>query len=182
MLNLNFNPFPVIHTDRLILRRLAVADAAGLFWIRTHPVVLRYTNMAVHQNVAETEAYIKQILQNEANGKAIMWAIALKDTSELVGTICYWNIEPENDRAEIGYILHPGRHGKGLMGEAVSAIITYGFNEMKLNTIVADLHAENIASVKLLKRRGFVIEGNSDKELDSDTALYILLNNNAPAF
>lgn len=162
---LNFNPFPVIETERLILRQLAAADAAELFYIRTHPVVLRYTNMAVHQNVAGTEAYIQLILRNEAAGEAIMWAIALKYDQKIIGTICYWNIEPENDRAEIGYILHPDLHGQGLMGEAVSAVIPYGFDVMKLQTIVADLHEENIASVQLLKRRGFVKEGQSEDKM-----------------
>jgi len=165
MLNLNFNPFPVIETERLVLRQLNAADAAGLFLVRTDPIVLRYTNMAVHKNTTETEAYVKQILANEANGAAIMWAIALKGDPKIIGTICYWNIEPENDRAEIGYILHPDLHGQGLMGEAVSAVILYGFDMMKLQTIVADLHEENIASIQLLKRRGFVKEGQSEDKM-----------------
>jgi len=182
MLNLNFNPFPVIETERLVLRRLDAADAAELFYIRTHPTVLRYTNMAVHQDVAETETYIKRILANEAAGAAIMWAIALKDDLKIIGTICYWNIEPENDRAEIGYILHPGLHAKGLMSEAVSAVIPYGFDVMELQTIVADLHEKNTASVSLLKRRGFVKESVSEKDLRPDGALYTLdKSKNAPA-
>lgn len=179
MLKLNFNPFPVIITERLVLRQLDAADAAELFYIRTHPTVLRYTNMAVHLDVAETETYIKRILTNEASGEAIMWAIALKDDQKIIGTICYWNIEPENDRAEIGYILHPDLHGRGLMGEAVSALIPYGFDVMELQTIVADLHEENTASVQLLKRRGFVKE----EQPDDDSAVYKLTNTNknAPA-
>ncbi len=165
MLNLNFNPFPVIKTERLVLRQLDAADAAELFYIRTHSVVLRYTNMAVHQNVAETETYIERISANTAAGDAVMWAIALKSDPKIIGTICYWNIEPENDRAEIGYILHPDLHGRGLMGEAVSAVIPYGFDVMKLQTIVADLHEDNTASVQLLKRRGFVKEGQPEDKM-----------------
>lgn len=181
MLNLNFNPFPVIKTERLVLRQLDATDAEELYLIRTDPVVLRYTNMAVHQNVAETEIYIKRILTNEAAGEAIMWAITLKGDPKIIGTICYWNIEPENDRAEIGYILHPGLHAKGLMGEAVTAVIAYGFDEMKLHAIVADLHEENTASVSLLKRRGFVKESVSEKDLGPDGALYTLdKSKNAP--
>jgi len=173
MLNLNFNPFPVIETERLILRHLAIADAADLYPIRTDPIVLRYTNMAVHQSVAETEAYIKLILANEAKGESIMWAIALKGDPKIIGTICYWNIEPENDRAEIGYILQPDLHNKGLMGEAVTAVISYGFDAMALQSIVADLHEENEASVRLLKRRGFVQQHTEHSE-DANTVIYIL--------
>lgn len=173
MLNLNFNPFPVIETQRLVLRRLNVADAKALYYIRTDPIVLRYTNMAVHQNVAETETYIKLILANEAKGEALMWAIVLKDDPKIIGTICYWNIEPENDRAEIGYILKTDLHGRGLMGEAVTAVIKYGFDVMKLDTIIADLHKKNIASVQLLKRRGFMLQDNDDNE-DENTVIYAL--------
>ncbi len=170
MLNLNFDPFPVIETERLVLRQLDVADAADLFNIRTHPAVLRYTNMAVHQHVAETETFIKGILTNEALGKAVMWAITLKDDPKIIGTICYWNVEPEKDRAEIGYILHPNLHGKGLMGEAVAAVIFYGFDVMQLQTIVAELHEENTASVRLLKRRGF----KREEQPDEGRAVYML--------
>jgi len=162
MLNLNFNPFPVIDTERLVLRQLAAADAAELFYIRTHPDVLRYTNMAVHQNVAQTQAYIELILGNELRGESIMWAMTLKDDPKIIGTICFWNIEPENDLAEIGYILDPDLHGKGLMGEAVSAVVAYGFDAMKLQTIIAELHKDNLASVQLLIRRGFVKKSSSE--------------------
>ena len=180
MLDLNFNPFPTIETERLILRQLDIADAADLYVVRTHPIVLRYTNMAVHQNAADTEAFIEQILANEANGKAIMWAIALKSDPDLIiGTICYWNIEPENDKAEIGYILHPDHHRKGLMNEALARVITYGFDTMKLHSIIADLDPANIATVKLLEKNGFTLETHFEKnflrddELE-DTAVYIL--------
>jgi len=173
MLNLNFNPFPAIETERLILRKLDIADAAHLYLIRTDPIVLRYTNMAVHQSVAETEAYIKLILANEAKGEAIMWAIVLKNDPKIIGTICYWNIEPENDRAEIGYILQPDLHSKGLMGEAVTDVIKYGFEVMKLDAIVADLHEGNEASVRLLKRRGFV-QQRTEHGKDANTAVYAL--------
>jgi ribosomal-protein-alanine N-acetyltransferase len=174
MLNLNFNPFPVIETERLILRQLNVADAADLFFVRTHSDVLRNTNMAVHQNVAETEAYIEQILENENKGVGLMWAIALKDDLKLIGTICYWNIEPENDRAETGYILHPDLHGKGLMGEALKGVIPYGFNQMKLRSIIADIHKDNIASVKLALRNGFVKQDEEIDETDPDREIYVL--------
>ncbi|WP_448698471.1 GNAT family N-acetyltransferase [Mucilaginibacter sp. AW1-3] len=173
MLNLNFKPFPKIETERLTLRQLDIADAADLYPIRTHPVVLRYTNMAVHQNVAQTEAFIKLILANEAAGEAVLWAITLKNEPALIGTICFWNIEPEKDRAEIGYILQPDLHGRGLMGEAVSAVIDYGFEVMKLQTIIADLHEENETSVRLLKRRYFVKQSDSEY----GTAIYILNRN-----
>ena len=175
MLKLNFNPFPVIDTERLVLRQLHINDAADLFFVRTHPLVLRHTNMAVHQNVAETEAYIKLILEKEAKGESIMWAITLKNSPELIGTICYWNIEPEHDRAEIGYILHPGLHGKGLMGEAIIEVIKYGFDKMKLHSIIADVHKDNMASVKLLQRNGFVRQEIID-ELDPDRVVYVLEN------
>jgi len=175
MLKLNFNSFPKIETERLVLRQLDTADAQDLYLIRTDPVVLRYTNMAVHQNVAETEAYIERILGNEARGESIMWTMALKsDPDKLIGTMCFWNIEPEHDRAEIGYILHPDLHGQGLMGEALTPAIAYGFDGMKLRTIIGDVHQENIASIKILLRNGFVKQENEIDEIDPDREIYVL--------
>jgi len=174
MLNLNFNPFPVIDTERLVLRQLDVADAGELFLLRNHPIVMQYTHMQTHQNAAETAAFIELLLTNELKKVGITWAIVLKDTSKLVGTINYWNIEPENGLAEIGYILHPGFHGQGIMQETITAVIDYGFQSMKLKSILALPEADNAASVKLLKRNGFVYRGRLEEE--AEMCVYALVS------
>jgi ribosomal-protein-alanine N-acetyltransferase len=84
-----------------------------------------------------------------------MWAITLKNEPKLIGTIVYWNIIKEKDEAEVGYELLPQWHGKGIMQEALSKVIEFGFTTLGIKTIVADPKAGNQRSVKLLEKCGF---------------------------
>ena len=97
-----------------------------------------------------------------ANSECFYWAINLKNSSKLIGTICIWNIEPEKNKAEIGYVLHPGEQGKGFMQEAVAAVIQYGFQQIKLQCLDAELHPDNKRSILLLERNGFTFAAESE--------------------
>ncbi len=83
-------------------------------------------------------------------------------------------------RAEIGYALGSGVWGKGYMNEALTALLGYGFTELDLNRVEADIDPRNEASAKTLERLGFTREGLLrerwivDGEV-SDTAYYGLL-------
>src|SRR5205085_10036551 len=115
----------------------------------------------------------------ENNG--INWCICLKDASkEHVGTIGLWRIEKENYRAEIGYMLEPRLHGKGIMYEAMKAVLNYGFNMVGLHSVEAKLDPRNSASAALLKKAKFIQEGYFKENCRlgndvADTAVYSLL-------
>lgn len=80
----------------------------------------------------------------------------LYKTNELIGTIGFWKIDKENHWAEIGFLLHLGHQRKGIMQEAVAAVLSYGFSAIKLHSIEANINPANMASKKLLKKNGFV--------------------------
>jgi ribosomal-protein-alanine N-acetyltransferase len=65
---------------------------------------------------------------------------------------------PAHYRAEIGYVLHPQHQGKGLMTEAMKAVIHYAFEVMQLHSIEANINPLNIASKQVLLKNGFVQE------------------------
>jgi len=102
--------------------------------------------------------FIDKITKAINNNESIYWVIALKENNHLIGTICLWNIIAADDKAEIGYELHPGFHGKGIMHEAMQAVIDFGFNEMQLKAITAFTIVDNIASVKVLERNNFKLD------------------------
>jgi [ribosomal protein S5]-alanine N-acetyltransferase len=117
------------------------------------------------------------------NNEKITWGIFLKETVQLIGTIGYVNIYKENYRAEIGYLLSPGFHGKGMMTEALKRTIEYGFNELKLHSIEAIVHPDNTASTKLLEQNRFVKEAylKDNQFFDGkfiDSVIYSRLNTN----
>ncbi len=96
-----------------------------------------------------------------------MWAISYKDTEKALGTICLWNFNKDQTIAELGYDLATEHQGKGIMSEAVKAVIAYGFDTLELNKIEAFTHFENTASIHLLEANRFVI---NDKRQDRDNA------------
>lgn len=155
---LNFDPFPSLTTERLLLRQLSIADKEEIFFLRSDKDVLEFVDIPKAQSVNDAIAFIEKINIYIANNESVMWALTLKNSDTLIGNICLWNMDAENNKAEIGYMLHPKCQGKGLMQEALEKIINYGFETMQLNSIVADLHAGNLKSLKLLVKNGFMYE------------------------
>ncbi len=101
--------------------------------------------------------FIDKISTGISSNEWIYWVIALKGDNHLIGTICYWSIVAEEDTAEIGYELLPHFYGKGIMQEAVTAVIDFGFTNMQLKTITAFPLNTNTPSIKLLQKNNFKI-------------------------
>jgi Acetyltransferases, including N-acetylases of ribosomal proteins len=183
MLTVNFNPFPVLSTDRLILRQVMQNDVNEIFFLRSDKRVLQFLAKDAAASIDVASLFIKNINELESNNDAITWGIALKNEEKLIGTICYWNITKEHYRAEIGYALHPDMQGKGIMLEAMSEVIKYGFENMKLHSIEANVDPNNASSIKLLEHNNFIREGLFKEDYFYngkffDTAVYSLLIKN----
>jgi len=181
MLETNFSPFPEIRTERLLLRRFTEADAPVFFKLRTDERAMKYIDREPSKDVAEVDELIRKINTNIETGTAIAWCIDLADhPGVMIGTISFWRIIHENHRAETGYMLHPDHWGKGLIKEAISAVIRYGFDTLKLHSIEAHINPGNIASAAVLERMGFVREAYFKEDYYfrgefKDTAIYSLL-------
>ncbi len=181
MLAINFTPFPGLTTERLQFRQLVSDDTKEIFRLRSDERVNRFLTRNQYNTLEEAGAFINKINRGVHNNEWIYWAIAFKNDNKLIGTICLWNIQPENHRAEIGYELNPDYWGKGIMKEAMPKIIEYGFDIMKLHSIEADLDPGNSQSVMLLEKNGFIKEGHLRESTFfegrfSDRAVYSLIN------
>ena len=158
MLQLNFSPFPTIVTERLLLREVTNKDANEIFFLRSDKEVLKYLDKAPEKSVDETIDFIARIKKDMDNKDGISWGIVLKGSDIVIGTICFWQMQKEHYRAEIGYVLHPAQQGKGIMDEAINAVLKYGFETMKLHSVEANVNPANTNSMKLLEKNGFVKE------------------------
>lgn len=184
MLNLNFNPFPEIHTERIILRMLNPTDAPVLFRMRSNPEVLKYLDRPPMLSIQEADQWIQRILDQIVANKSINWAICTPSNEQLLGTVAFWKIDETNHRAEIGYTLNPEWQGKGLMTEAIREVLLYGFKVMNLHGIDANVNPENQKSINLLTKFGFQKEAHFKENYYYDgryldSAIYCLLNKNA---
>ena len=173
MLSLNFSPFPVIETERLLLRSLSMDDLQQLYLLRTNEKVNTHLNKAPDESVLATKAKIEEIQDLQQKNDAVFWVITLKGNPEImIGNIGYWRMEKAHYRAEIGYLLHPDHWQKGIMKEALNAVIEYGFKTMKLHSIEANINPDNIASGTLLESCGFIKEAYHKENYYYDGVFY----------
>jgi ribosomal-protein-alanine N-acetyltransferase len=161
MLNLNFNAFPQITTERLLLRHLSVNDADNIMHLRSNKQVNEFINRPGTITLDEAKQFISKIETGVEKHGWFYWAISLKDQQQLIGTICLWNISVEKEMAELGYELNPVFHGRGLMQEAVKAIIQFGFEQMQLKILTALTKAENVKSIQVLLKHQFLSDENN---------------------
>jgi len=164
MQNQGSAPFPLFITDRLILRKLEMDDAGELLKLRSDESVNKYLDRPKTTTFNEAIEFINKIETGISKNESFYWAISLKDDSKLIGTICLWNLDKENSRAEVGYELLPRCQGKGLMQEALLKIIEYGFKTQGFKTIVAYPNAGNAKSIRILGKNNF----RRDKALENE--------------
>lgn len=172
MLTFNLDPFPVLATDRLLLREINKDDAEEMFFLRSDDRVMRYIERPRTKTLAEAEEFIQKILDDQAKHDIVMWAISLKGTPKMIGSILYLRMKKEHFRSEIGYNLHPDFHRMGIMNEAIEAVLDYGFNVIKFHSVEADVNPENTASIKLLEKSGFVREAYFKENFYFDGKFY----------
>ncbi len=155
----SFLPFPTLHTARLTLRRITLADAHDLFRLRSDAEVMKYVGRPLQKDVAESETMIQNLEKMLLEVNAINWVITLKNDDAMIGNIGFWQWQKEHFNAEVGYTLAPAHQGKGLMGEAMQAVLTFGRERMHLHTVLARVNPLNAASCRVLERAGFIQEG-----------------------
>jgi ribosomal-protein-alanine N-acetyltransferase len=154
-MNIHLSPFPTLTTERLILRKLNIQDGDEIMYLRSNDQVNAYIDRDKAITIQDAKDFIKKIENTLQNREGVYWAITFNTNDTLIGTICYYNFDLENNIAEVGYELNPSYHGQGVMQEAINKVIEYGFDVMGLNVMTAFPRIDNESSVKLLKRNGF---------------------------
>jgi len=161
-----FNPFPSLTTERLSLRKLSPDDANEIFYLRSDEHINKYLDRPKAISIEDANNFINKTNHAIENNECIDWAITFKDNSRLIGSICLWNFSIEENKAEVGYELLLDFQGRGIAQEALATVINFGFEVMKLKTIEAYTHKENLASTKLLEKFGFVRNPHEESKID----------------
>ncbi len=158
-LNLSFNPPPILETNRLLLKVATDADAPAILNLRGNAEVMQYLDRPLATNLTDALEYLQKVQVKLVAGDGISWGIFLKTNPHtLIGTMGLWRIDIPHYRAEIGYMLLPNFQRQGIMQEAITATIDYGFRTIGLHSIEAVINPNNHASKQLLLKNGFVQE------------------------
>lgn len=150
-----FDNFPKLTTERLYLNRHELSDALPMFELRSDPEVMRFMDANPASNVSQIESKISEIRNDFDNKKGINWTIRLKDESKVIGYMSLWRIDFKNHRGEIGYAIKKEYWKRGISIEAAIAVINFGFDKLKLNTIMANTNIDNTPSHSLLEKLNF---------------------------
>lgn len=156
----DFHEFPVLETPRLRLREITPADAQAIFAIRGDYEVTKYNGGANYVRLDQAAALIRGIADDYRDQRSIRWGITLRHEDNRVIGMCGYNYWIRQDfRASIGYDLARVYWGKGIMPEAIRAMLEFGFESMGLNRVEADASVDNARSVRVLEKLGFQREG-----------------------
>jgi RimJ/RimL family protein N-acetyltransferase len=151
-------PHP-IESERLIVRLAAEADLPALLEVNSSEEVTALLPYARWESMADAEAWLQRMKGIEATGLALQFVVVSKPTGLAIGTCLLFRFEEGSARAELGYVLGRAYWGKGLMREALEALIGCAFGSMGLRRLEAEVDARNRWSARLLERLGFTREG-----------------------
>ena len=155
-----FETFPVLTTERLLLRDIRPEDAEAIFHMRANQRVNRFIPrpaMAEPEKAADLVAQTRKAFNNR---EAIGWAGILRNGTEIIGTCGLTHLDHLNRRAELGGELATTYWGKHLAAEAVGAIVHYGFHTLHLHSIEAKVAPENRGAIAILESLGFQQEAH----------------------
>jgi len=142
-----------IHTARLVLRPVTMADAPSFVDLFTDPNVMRYLYEDV-MPAEEIPTYITKYLSAVVPGDGEWLSLVVEFEGEFVGlaSVCYRSVE--HRQAEIGYIFKASGEGQGFATEAAQRMVAWCFEELDVHRVVGRIEARNIKSERVLQRLG----------------------------
>lgn len=182
MLEISLEPFPVLSTERLVLRQLTNDDTEDFFFLQSNAEVMKHIATPM-KSLDEAEKKLKLFEDLLLKNEVINWAVTLKPDNKLIGLLLLKAIDCKNHRAEVGYMLHPDFWRRGIIQEALTAILDFAFNTLNFHSLEATIDPINTASEKILEKNGFVKEAHFKENYFSegkflDSGVYSLLKSN----
>ncbi len=149
----------ILQTERLVLRPFQDGDAGMMYtnWT-SDPQVARYCRWYAHENQTVTEGLLQMYLAEAASGFVYRWAITLKGSDEPVGAIDVVGISDDGTSAEVGYVLSQRLWNKGIITEALCAVISCLFAS-GFDKVTACYHTGNPASGRVMEKCGMKFVG-----------------------
>jgi ribosomal-protein-alanine N-acetyltransferase len=152
--------FPTLQTPRLVLRELAGSDTDAMFAIHSDVDAMRWFGSEPLTERSQARQLIDMFAawRREAN-PGTRWGIVERQSGLLIGSVGLfrWNRSWRN--CIVGYELGRSAWGQGYMSEALRRVLRYGFEEMMLHRVQAEIHPDNRASIVLVEKLGFEFEG-----------------------
>ena len=145
-----------IETERLVLRRPVVADAAAIFEYGSDPEVTIWMPWPTHRTPDTVVAYLQSCPGAWEAGTEYTWVITDPRDDRAIGSISF---RPSGHAADFGYVLHRGRWGRGIATEAARAVVGWLLTRDEIHRVWATCDVENLRSAHVLEKTGLAREG-----------------------
>lgn len=164
-----------INTARLRLRPFTMDDGPAHAQIYRDAEVMQYMPrgpLTPWQAQEASQSVLQQFIHHWAERGFGVWAVVDKTTDILLGQCGLRFLEAVGE-VEILYLLARPAWGRGLATEAACAAVTFGFEELRLERIIAFVKPDNMASRRVLEKLGMDYQGPK-YIFNIDTAYYLL--------
>jgi ribosomal-protein-alanine N-acetyltransferase len=152
--------FPVLQTERLVLREIVHADTPALLGIHGNSAAMRFMFCDPMRDLEESHAWIGRFASEcRSPAPAFRWGMQRKSDGAFIGTCGMYDWVPGWQRSSVGYALASFAWGLGYMREALSAVLGWMLGPMRVNRIGAEIHPTNQPSLRLARGLGFEVEG-----------------------
>ena len=163
MYNEYFVPYPVIETERLLIRMVRKSDAEDLYELCRRPETSRFSLWSPHENLKETKEFIGYQISLYRRRKCMFFAVEEKESRKVIGTCSYVSMDADYKMAEIGYSILSDLWNQGFATEVAEALTGYAFNRIGVQRVFARVLPQNTASARVLLNLGFEYEGTAKK-------------------
>jgi len=153
--------FPQLESERLLLREITDQDRQAIFANFSDPEVAKWFFEQPLTQMPQVSEIITAFRNEFKKGEGLTWAVELKEVGDCIGTCGYGDISL-GQRGEIGFDLARDHWEKGLMSEALTPVIAYGFDVLRLAKIEAHSYSSNARAINLLDKVGFQLEKISE--------------------
>ena len=128
----------LIETPRLILRMAQMTDAEPMFrnWA-SDPEVTKFLTWPTYQSIDSAYTILDMWIKEYEKPDFYQWMIELKEIGEPIGSISVVHHRDDIAEAEIGYCIGQSWWHKGIMTEALTAVMQFLFTEVGMNRIEA---------------------------------------------
>ena len=151
------NP-PTIDLEGVRLRPLRASDAAAIHAYLQDPRVTELTSYPM-MSMPMVEAMIERYLSRWAAGELSKWGIVLPNDDQIIGTCGFNEWSKVHRWAEVAYELAPAHWGRGLISQAMAALLQWTYRQDEVDRVHAFVRVDNKRSERVLERSGFVREG-----------------------
>jgi ribosomal-protein-alanine N-acetyltransferase len=152
----------LLKTERLVLRRLELADAQAMFenWA-SDPAVTKYLSWPTHKNVHHTIEYLIQVIEKYQDAGYYDWVLVAKSLGKPIGNIGCVHHNDQTRMLDVGYCIGKQWWHQGYTSEALAALIRFFFETVGANRIQAEHDTRNQHSGSVMKKCGMLYEGTT---------------------